>query len=121
VQSWHASRAHSRTTPRYNWCGASMTLGRIGRELAVVAVLCVLTVFLFPSLQGPYTAVHGPATALQASRAAARLRIVIAQAALICPQSSVVDTSRSVISPPVLASPELETACVAGLDNVLRC
>ncbi len=58
-----------------------MISGRIGCELAVVAVLCVLTIFFFPSLQGPYSVVHGPATALLAARAAARVRTAIVQAA----------------------------------------
>jgi len=59
-----------------------MIPGRIGCELAVLAVLCVLTIFLFPAMQGPYSAVHGPVTALQAVRAVARLRIAIMQGAL---------------------------------------
>jgi len=58
-----------------------MISGRIGCELAIVAVLCVLTIFLFPGLQGPYSVVHGPVTALLAARAAARVRIAIVQAA----------------------------------------
>ena len=57
-------------------------LGRIGSELAVLAVLCTLTIFFFPAMHGPYSAIHGPVTALQAARAAARLRIAIVQAAL---------------------------------------
>jgi hypothetical protein len=58
-----------------------MNSGRIGCELAVVAVFCVLTVFLFPAIQGPYSAVNGPVTALQSARAALRLRTAIVQAA----------------------------------------
>lgn len=58
-----------------------MNTGRIGCELAVVAVFCVLTIFLFPAMQGPYSAVNGPVTALQAARAALRLRTSIMQAA----------------------------------------
>lgn len=58
-----------------------MNSGRIGCELAVLAVFCVLTIFLFPAMQGPYSAVNGPVTALQASRAALRLRTAIMQAA----------------------------------------
>ena len=58
-----------------------MISGRVGCELAVLAVLCVLTIFFFPAMQGPYSVVHGPATALLAARAAARARTVIAQAA----------------------------------------
>jgi len=58
-----------------------MIPGRGGCELAVLAVLGVLTIFLFPALQGPYSAVHGPATALQAARAASRLQNAIVQGA----------------------------------------
>jgi len=54
-----------------------MTLDRFGYGFAVVAVVCVLSVFFFPAIQGPYSVVHGPVTALMAVRAAARLRLVI--------------------------------------------
>jgi len=74
-----ADRCQSRTL-RYNNC-TSMISGRIGCELAVVVVLCVLTIFLFPGMQGPYSVVRGPVTALLAARAATRLRTVIVQAA----------------------------------------
>ena len=49
-----------------------MIPGRIGCELAVLTVLCVLIVFFFPVMQGPFSVVHGPATALQGARAADR-------------------------------------------------
>jgi membrane-associated protease RseP (regulator of RpoE activity) len=58
-----------------------MIAGRIGCELALVAVVCVLTIFLFPAVQGPYSVVNGPVTALQAIRTAARMRKLIMQAA----------------------------------------
>jgi len=58
-----------------------MISGRITCELAVAAVFCVLVIFLFPSVQGPYSVVHGPATALLASRAASRTKAVMVQAA----------------------------------------
>lgn len=45
--------------------------------LAVLAVVCVLSIFFFPGIEGPYPAVHGPVTALLSLRAAARLRMVI--------------------------------------------
>jgi len=67
-------------TPEYNKY-TSMISGRVGCELAMVAVFCVLTILLFPSVQGPYSVVNGPVTALQASRAAIHLRIAIMQAA----------------------------------------
>jgi hypothetical protein len=59
-----------------------MTPGRIGWELAATAILCVLTVFLFPAIEGPYSVVHGPVTALQSARAAARVRMAIVHGAL---------------------------------------
>ncbi len=59
-----------------------MTLGRIGYEAAVLAVLCVLTIFFFPAMQGPYPAVHGPVTALRAVRLASRLKVAIVEAGL---------------------------------------
>jgi hypothetical protein len=61
---------------------AKMISRRIGCNLALLAVLGVVTVFLFPAVQGPYSAVHGPVTALQAARAAARMHGAIVQAAL---------------------------------------
>lgn len=53
-----------------------------GHQLAIVTMLCVVGIFLFPVAVGPYSAVHGPATALLAFRAAMKLRVAIAVAAL---------------------------------------
>lgn len=54
-----------------------MTPGRIACALAVLAALCVLAIFFFPSIEGPYSVVHGPVTALLSIRAAAPLRVII--------------------------------------------
>lgn len=54
-----------------------MNPGRIAGMLAVLAVFCVLSIFFFPGIEGPYPAVHGPVTALLSLRAAARLRMAI--------------------------------------------
>jgi hypothetical protein len=59
-----------------------MISGRIEYELAFLALLCTLSIFLFPAVQGPYAAVHGPVTTLQSIRVAARLRLSILAAAL---------------------------------------
>lgn len=59
-----------------------MTPGRIACGFALVALLSVLGIFLFPTLQGPYSAVHGPVSALLSIRAAARLRMMIVRAGL---------------------------------------
>jgi hypothetical protein len=72
-----------------------MTLGRIGFALALVAVLCVLTVFFFHAIQGPYSVVHGPVTALRSSRAAAGLRTAIVHAG----QNSLRDSIEFIFSP----------------------
>lgn len=65
-----------------------MTSGQTASELAILAVFCILSIFLFPAIQGPYSAVHGPVTALQAARAAVRLRLAIVQSALKAAQFS---------------------------------
>jgi len=59
-----------------------MTSGRLEYALAVVAVFCVLAIFFFPAMQGPYSVVHGPVTALLSLRAAAGLRFRIVRAGL---------------------------------------
>ncbi len=97
-----------------------MNPGRIGCELAVLAVLCVLTIFLFPAMQGPYSAVHGPVSALQAARAAARLRVAIVQGALR-------SLGNSLVSPLVvlgwmpLREAYLHSGALSGCATILRC
>ena len=59
-----------------------MTLARITYALAFIAVLCVLAVFFFHTIEGPYSAVNGPVTALLSARAALSVRIAIVQAGL---------------------------------------
>jgi hypothetical protein len=60
----------------------SMPADRIEGALAVVAVLCVLTIFFFPAMKGPYCVVHGPVTALLSIRASATLRMRIVRSGL---------------------------------------
>ena len=59
-----------------------MFSGSHGCEIAVLTVICVLMIFLFPLMQGPYSVLHGPVTALRAARAGVHLRLAIVQAAL---------------------------------------
>lgn len=97
-----------------------MTSGRLECELVMLTVLGVLTIFLFPAMQGPYSVVHGPATALQAARTAARLRIAILRAAMTC-------LAKRLISPPAarfwmsLANAEEVSTRLPDYDPVLRC
>lgn len=93
---------------------------RIGCEIAVLAVLSVLAIFLFPGVQGPYSVVHGPVSALQAARAAVRLRIAIVQSAL----SSL---ANAVFSPVVIVSwmslsnPKFQSIGLSEYSSILRC
>jgi len=59
-----------------------MISNHTGCELAVLAVLGVLMIFLFPGMHGSYSVMHGPVTALLAARAAARVWSVMVQSAM---------------------------------------
>jgi hypothetical protein len=59
-----------------------MTPRQFGYELAVIAIICVIGIFLFPASVGPYPAVHGPVTALRAVRSVIKLRYAMIMAAL---------------------------------------
>lgn len=55
-----------------------MTLSRqLSYEFALVAILCTVALFLFPAVQGPYSAVHGPVTALLSLKAKAFLCLAL--------------------------------------------
>jgi hypothetical protein len=97
-----------------------MISGRIGWELAALAVLCVLTIFLFPTAQGPYSVVHGPATAFQAARAAARLRTAIVQGALICLGNYLI-SPLEVLSWISLSNTEFQSVSLPEYNIILRC
>lgn len=58
----------------------AMSPGRIAGCFALLAVVCVVAVFLFPAVQGPYSAVHGPVTVFHGARAAAVSRMGIVRA-----------------------------------------
>ena len=106
---------------RYNQCNTSMISGhRIGCEIAVLAVLSVLAIFLFPGVQGPYSVVHGPASALQAARAAVRLRIAIVQSAL----TSLANTTSAtliVLSWMSYSNPKFQPIGLPECNSVLSC
>jgi hypothetical protein len=97
-----------------------MNSGPPAFELAVVAVFCILTIFLFPAMQGPYSAVHGPVTALQAARSAARLRFAIVQSASHFSPNSLLPSLVQVAWIPALAA-ELKPLSMAECDSILRC
>jgi len=97
-----------------------MISGRIGCELAVVAVVCVLTIFLFPAMQGPYPVVHGPVTVFQAARSALRVQVGIVQAALNSQGNSLISPLAVLYS---MSFPTAESEATGSPEHstVLRC
>ena len=60
-----------------------MRLSRqLSYEFALVAILCTVALFLFPAVQGPYSAVHGPVTALLSLKAKVFLCLALLLAAM---------------------------------------
>jgi hypothetical protein len=87
-------------------------------ELAVLAMLCIVGIFLFPATAGPYSAVHGPASALLSLRARMRLRLSMAFTALnlvLIHRPLTMDWKGS--KTPFWVSP----FCSLQSDSVLRC
>ena len=104
---------------RYNY-GTSMISGRIGYELAVLAILCVLTIFFFPAMRGPYSVVYGPVTALQAARAALRVQVAMVQAAISLNGNFPI-SPLAVLSLMLLPTTMLEAAGSPERSTILRC
>jgi hypothetical protein len=97
-----------------------MIPGRIGCELTLLIVFGIVLVFLFPVMQGPYSAVHGPATALQAARAAARLRTAIVQGASNCLRNCLI-SQLIVLSWMSLSEAEFRSGDLPECTTILRC
>ncbi|MGA7079241.1 MAG: hypothetical protein ACLPZJ_06365 [Terriglobales bacterium] len=85
-----------------------------------MAVLCVLTIFLFPAMQGPYSVVNGPVTALQAIRAAGRMRKLIMQAAFRSLWNGLI-SPLVVFSGMSFSQAGLHALALPEFDTILRC
>jgi hypothetical protein len=97
-----------------------MIVGRIGCKLTVLAILCVLSTFFFPPVQGPYSAAHGPVTALRAARSAAQLRMGTGRAA----QNGLREGALSWSLLPFLeteSDPKFQSASLSEFTDILRC
>jgi len=68
--------------PRRRTVDSPMIHSRTRCDLTLVVILSVLTIFLFPSMQGPYSVVRGPAIAFRAARSAAIAHASIVQGAM---------------------------------------
>jgi hypothetical protein len=55
---------------------------QLSYEFALIAILCTIALFLFPAVQGPYSAVHGPVTALLSLKAKLFLCLALLLAAM---------------------------------------
>lgn len=99
----------------------SMSPGRIACTLAVVAVLSVLSIFFFPSLQGPYSVVHGPVTALLSLRAATMLRNAIVRAGQSVRQSCERMSAVSTWSVKAISAMEIPADLSSASGSILRC
>jgi len=97
---------------------------RNGSPLALVTILCVLAIFLFPAASGPYSAIHGPVTALLAMRAAARVRLTIVRSALTALRNGL-QNARAVLIPLRWTDSSLMECWIdcfsAEPSSVLRC
>jgi hypothetical protein len=60
-----------------------MFLRHFSYEFAILAILCIAAIFLFPVIQGPYSAVHGPVTALLSIKARLLMWLALALTALL--------------------------------------
>lgn len=99
-----------------------MRLSRIEGALALIAVICVLSIFFFPAMRGPYSVVHGPVTALLAARAAAGLRMSIAGVRVVRNRLACAHVARA--QSPWVTIPFLEfpnNSLCAECSSVLRC
>ena len=83
-------------------------------------MFCVLTIFLFPVMQGPYSAVNGPVSALQATRNAARVRLSIVQSALKS-LGNILALSLVFLFYMGIVLADSEPASFPACDSILRC
>jgi len=88
----------------------------LGYELALVAMICTLAVFLFPAVSGPYPTVHGPATALRAMRAWFLLLIALTSA--LVGLARLVATRLGIV---LTFNPILEQIDLLQQSSILRC
>lgn len=100
----------------------TMDPGRSAYVLVVLGLLCVLSIFFFHGVTGPYSVVHGPVTALLSMRMASRVRTAIARAGLSVLRSGrlLVASATAMLWMPV-PSDVAVFSLSAGCSAILRC
>ena len=87
-----------------------------------MAVLSVLAIFFFPSMQGPYSVVHGPVTALLSLRAATMVRNAIVKAGQSVKESCARFSSGLPLwTAQAVSATELPASLSLASGSVLRC
>jgi hypothetical protein len=99
----------------------TMSHSRIAGCLALLSVACVLAVFFFPAVQGPYSVVHGPVTALHSVRAATSLRMMIYHAGLSALRSGIDFAWGNILSITVSKAVVRSERHTVGSSVSLRC
>lgn len=85
----------------------------------MLAIVCTASIFFFPAICGPYSAVHGPVTTLRSIKRKLQMWLVLALAAfhVLAPRlpgwDSVLRLLRWEVAPPRLSFPDN--------DSPLRC
>jgi hypothetical protein len=95
-----------------------MAAPRLLRILAILAVITVALLLLFPAANGPYSATHGPATALRAIQEAMLLLAIIALGSIL--EGTVLPTLHSESSGDILYRQSGATR-PAPIFRVCRC
>ncbi len=98
-----------------------MSRGRIAGCFALLAVVCVVAVFFFPAVQGPYSAVHGPVTVFHGARAAAVLRMSVVRAVLFFVGSGMASAVVVTIWMIDWKADARSNSFLGGPGNILRC
>ena len=98
-----------------------MSPGRIAGCFALLAMVCVVAVFFFPAVQGPYSVVHGPVTVFHGARAAAVLRMGVVRAALFFAWSGMASAVVVTIWMIDWKADARSNSSLRGQRNILRC
>jgi hypothetical protein len=93
----------------------------MGCGLALLAVLCMLTAFFFPAVQGPYSVVHGPVTVFHAARVGASLRMALARAGLRAALSYLGAALLLLSWTPVSKAEYQPSKLAVGCGTIVRC
>jgi hypothetical protein len=89
-----------------------------GGKSIFLAILCVIFVFFFPTVSGPYSAVHGPVTVLRSVCARLKMLLVVLAVAFITGADCLLNSACALLA----ALPaKFFPSPASGRITVLRC